>query len=84
MALQKMIRIGNSLGMTFPKDFVDARSLTETQLIELQTNVKTGEFFGKITKPKEHVQDIVDPEVYKVAKQLLKRYLPAFKELAKK
>lgn len=82
--LQKIIKVGNSYAVTIPKDFVKSRGVNDAQTVSLKINEETDEVVLKFGIDQESVKEVVDPEVYKVAKQLLKRYLPAFKELATK
>ena len=82
--MQKLIKVGNSLAVTIPKHFITSLNISEEQPINVQLLEKKGKIMLDFTSPPTEVEQIVDPEVYKVAKQLLKRYLPAFKELAKK
>ena len=82
--LQKIIKVGNSFAFTIPRDFIKAQGITDAQLIDLQVNNKEGTILIEVKTESKEVDEVVDPEVYKIAKQLLKRYLPAFKELATK
>ena len=51
---------------------------------EVKEGQKRGRIIVDLVREEEIAEDVIDPEVYRVAKQLLRRYLPAFKELAKK
>lgn len=82
--LQKVIKVGNSYALTIPRDFMVAQGITDAQLIDLQVDNQQGKIIIEVKSNQEETEGVVDPEVYKVAKQLLKRYLPAFKELATK
>ena len=82
--LQKMIRVGNSFAVTIPRRFIDSFGVSEEALIEVRTDMREGRMTLNFMKEKRVVDEVIDPEVYRVAQRLLKRYLPAFKELAKK
>lgn len=82
--LQKIIRVGNSLAVTIPKQFIDSLGISEEDVIEVQPVAKRKKIVLDFANEEKTIDNIVDREVYKVAKHLLKRYLPAFKELAKK
>lgn len=81
--LQKIIQVGNSYAITIPKKFLDALKFPEDGLVKIHQDQKKGKIVVDFMQ-EEAVEQVVDKEVYKVAKQLLKRYLPAFKELANK
>lgn len=82
--LQKIIKVGNSYALTLPREFVKSYGLSDAKLVEVESDFEAGEMNVDFKATSEKATRIVDPEVYKVAKQLLKRYLPAFKELAAK
>lgn len=80
---QKVIKVGNSYAVTIPKSFVKEVSLEAGYSVQVEADAKKEEIrldFSSDTP----VNEVVDPEVYKVAKDLMKRYLPAFKELSKR
>jgi len=82
--LQKVITVGNSYAVTIPKGFVESFKLPKEGFVDVYEEPKKGRIILDFTREKDMVEGVVDNEVYKVAKQLLRRYLPAFKELAKK
>ena len=82
--LQKIIKVGNSYAVTIPKSFIESVGLLKDAFVDLQQEEKKGRIVLDFTKEKDIVDEVVDQEVYKVAKQLLRRYLPAFKDLANK
>lgn len=82
--IQKIIQVGNSYAVTIPKGFVDSLRLSVDAFVKVHQEEKKGRITLDFIKDKQVVDDVVDPEVYKVAKSLLRRYLPAFKKLAKK
>lgn len=79
---QKIIQVGNSKAITIPQEFMDILKSVPLVVDVEQVPQKRQLIVNFSESVKE--EDIVDKEVYKVAKNLLKRYLPAFKELAKK
>lgn len=82
--LQKIIQVGNSYAVTIPKGFVESFKLPKEGFVDIYEEPKKRRIVLDFTKEKDMVDEVVDKEVYKVAKQLLRRYLPAFKELAKR
>ncbi|MEK7533687.1 MAG: hypothetical protein AAB542_04600 [Patescibacteria group bacterium] len=70
--IQKIIKVGNSAAILLPKATLIAQGLKIGSTIHFT-----------IETPKKPVKTVVDKEVYAVATDLLKRYLPAFKKLAK-
>lgn len=81
--LQKIIQVGNSLAITIPKSVIDSLGVTKRNFVQVLEEPQNKRLVISFT-PEDKVAGIVDPEVYLVAKKLLKRYLPAFKALAKK
>ncbi len=79
---QTIITIGNSKGIIIPQKILSAAGVKQGDKVIVEENNK------KITvspvKKASQASDIVDKEVYAVAKSLLKRYGKAFAELAKK
>lgn len=80
---QKLIQVGNSAGVTFSKEFIDAVGAKVGAKIQATYVPDIGRVIIDIPLRRTNPKDIVDKEVYAVAKDLLKRYLPAFKELAR-
>lgn len=71
--LQKIIRVGNSGAVLISKAALAAEGVKIGSMINFT-----------FEKPKKKAaKTVVDKEVYAVASDLLKRYLPAFKKLAK-
>lgn len=81
--LQKIIQVGNSYAVTIPKGFVEALKSSKKGFVDVYEDLKKKRIIVSFDE-KELVEQVVNPEVYSVAKKLLRRYLPAFKELAKK
>ena len=71
--LQKIIKVGNSAAVLIPKSVLTTENLKIGDTIDITIN----------TPRKKTAKTVVDKEVYAVATDLLKRYLPAFKKLAK-
>lgn len=82
--VQKIIKVGNSFAVTIPKNLLQSMGVAEEGLVRVEKAQKKGRVILDFVTEKEMVEEVVDPEVYSVAKSLLARYLPAFKELAKK
>lgn len=82
--LQKIIQVGNSLAITIPKSFITAINFPKDGVVKVNPDYKKGEIVIEFVTEKQTAEEIIDKEVYEVGKQLLKRYLPAFQELAKK
>jgi len=82
--IQKIIKVGNSYAVTIPRRFVDSLDIEDDARVHLALDDAQGKVILDFQKPYGDATEVVDPEVYKVAKKLLKQYLPAFKELAKK
>lgn len=81
--LQKIIQVGNSYAVTIPKNTLDSFGVSKTDFVNVYEEPKKKRVVISFMSEQE-TEDVVDAEVYQVAKNLLKRYLPAFKELAKK
>lgn len=81
--LQKIIQVGNSLAVTIPKSIVDAVGVTKKNFVQVLEEPKNKRLIISFAQ-EDQVSEVIDPKVYQVAKKLLKKYLPAFKELAKK
>lgn len=81
--LQKIIKVGNSYAVTIPKSIIDAYGAAKEKFVNLYEEPKKKRIVISFVT-EDATDEIVDPKVYKVAKNLLKRYLPAFKELARK
>lgn len=80
--LQKIIRVGHSAAVTLNKVALEYLDLEAGDIVETEYSKRGRKI---IIKPKEKTKNrqIVNPEIYLVARSLLKRYLPAFKKLAK-
>lgn len=70
---QKIIQVGNSAAVLIPKSVLKENGLKIGSTVS---------FIIEKTKKKPKTS-VIDKEVYAVGNDLLKRYLPAFKKLAK-
>lgn len=84
MALQKMIRIGNSWAITIPKSFLDETKTFPNKMVEVNQNISNKEITLGFGREETTIEEKIDKEIYTIGKKLLKHYLPAFKELAQK
>jgi putative addiction module antidote len=80
---QKIIKVGNSYAVTIPKQFIDTQAISVGDVVSISQQPQKKRIIVDFQSD-EVTEDVIDKEVYKIGKQLLKRYLPAFKELAKK
>lgn len=80
--LQKFITVGNSIAVTIPKDFIRHLKVASGTPVHvtLEANNEIRLQVAEDLRP----ETVIDKEVYAVGSNLLKRYLPAFKELAKR
>lgn len=81
--LQKIIQVGNSYAVTIPKSIIEAFGAENKEFVNVYEEPKKKRVVISFMK-EEIADEMVDAEVYQVAKNLLKRYLPAFRELARK
>ena len=79
--IQKLITVGNSRAITISKDILN--QVGEVNIADVRFEPAKRRIIVDFDQ-EEIVDNLVDPEVYKVAKNLLKRYKSAFTELAKK
>lgn len=79
--LQKIITVGNSKALTISKDVINKIGNVEEANVTFEPENKR---LIVDFNPQDVVDSVIDPEVYQVAKILLKRYSKAFAELAKK
>ncbi len=69
--------------MTIPRNIIDAYGAAKEKFVNLYEDPKNKRVVISFVT-EDSTDEIVDPELYKVAKNLLKRYLPASKKLARK
>ncbi|MBI2622000.1 MAG: hypothetical protein HYW63_05155 [Candidatus Levybacteria bacterium] len=79
--MQKLITVGNSKALTISKDIL--KQVGDVDIAKVQYEASKKRLIIDFN-PQEVVDSAIDPEVYAVAKSLLKRYSKAFAELAKK
>ena len=79
--MQKLITVGNSKALTISKDIL--KQVGDVDVAKVQFDPSKKRLVIDFDK-QEVVDSVIDPEVYSVAKNLLKRYSKAFAELAKK
>ncbi len=79
--MQKLINVGNSKAITISSQVLKQVGDVDVAKVQFEPDKKR---LIIDFNPQEIVDEVIDPEVYKVAKSLLKRYKGAFAELAKK
>lgn len=81
--IQKIIRVGNSAAVTIPKDYLKALQVKVGTKIDVTLTEDASRIIIDIPAKRTQTKIPVNKEVYAVADDLLRRYLPAFKKLAK-
>ncbi len=79
--MQKLITVGNSKALTISKDIL--KEVGDVDMAKVRFEASKKRLIVDFDQ-KEVTESIVDPEVYAIAKNLMKRYGKAFAELAKK
>lgn len=79
--MQKLIKVGNSKALTISTQILKQVGDVDVAKVQFEPSKKR---LIVDFNPQEVVGEVIDPEVYAVAKTLLKRYSKAFAELAKK
>lgn len=79
--LQKVLKIGNSLGTTFPKSFVDRNKIKPGMQINVNDSNGSITYSTKIPKPTEY-ENVSDKEFLKIVKEVELKYGKALDELA--
>lgn len=79
--MQKLITVGNSKALTISRQILSQVGDVDIANVQFEPSKKR---LIVDFNPQEVVDSVIDPEVYSVAKSLLKRYGKAFTELAKK
>lgn len=80
---QKVIKVGNSGAMLIPKNVLNALNLTIGSTINVELEEDNSRFVVDVPAKYMSMKVPLDKEVYAVGKDLLKRYLHAFKKLAR-
>ncbi len=83
--IQKIIKVGNSFAVTIPRELIKGLNISDANIVEIETDIENATMTVDFA-PDElmNAVTVIDHEVYEVAKQLLKRYLPVIKELSSK
>ncbi|OGH10231.1 MAG: hypothetical protein A2152_00460 [Candidatus Levybacteria bacterium RBG_16_35_6] len=79
--MQKLIKVGNSKALTISRQILNQVGDVDMAKVQFEASKKR---LIVDFNPQEVIDSVIDPEVYSVAKNLLKRYDKAFAELAKK
>ena len=79
--MQKLITVGNSKALTISSQIL--KQVGNVDVAKVQFEPKKKRLIIDFSQ-QEVVDEVIDSEVYTVAKNLLKRYSSAFAELAKK
>lgn len=80
---QKIIRVGNSAAITLSKSLLKESGVKIGGSVNVSYKADMGNILIEIPRKQTSTRVIIDKEVYAVANDLLKRYLPAFKKLAR-
>lgn len=80
---QKIIKVGNSGAVTISKSLMEESGVKIGTHVNVTYKADAGSFVIDIPSKRTQTKIPVDKEVYAVANDLLKRYLPAFKKLAR-
>ncbi|MBU1326519.1 AbrB/MazE/SpoVT family DNA-binding domain-containing protein [Patescibacteria group bacterium] len=80
---QKITRVGNSAAVIIPKSILEESGLKVGSNITVAYKADLGNVVIELPRKRSATNVIIDKEVFAVANDLLKRYLPAFKKLAK-
>lgn len=79
---QKIIKVGNSGAILIPKQYLDSLKLKIGSSINLDIQEDNSRLVIDVPAKFMSMKIPLDKEVYAVGKDLLNRYLPAFKKLA--
>lgn len=80
---QKIIKVGNSGAVIIPKAYLTALKLKIGSSIDLGLQEDAARMVMDVPAKYMGMKIPMDKEVYAVGKDLLARYLPAFKKLAR-
>ena len=83
--VQKIIRVGNSLGITLPKDFVKQSGLSAGQTVVTNINNDTGTLQVQTKNGSEDklLRSKLSPQFVKRVDSFIKQHKPALDKLAK-
>lgn len=79
--MQKLITVGNSKALTISSQIL--KQVGDVDMAKVQFEPEKKRLIVDFD-PQKVVDDVIDPDVYSVAKNLLTRYSKAFAELAQK
>ena len=80
---QKIIKGGNSAAVIIPKAVLEESGVKIGSSVNVAYKADMGHVILEIPRKYTATNTIIDREVYAVGNDLLKRYLPAFKKLAR-
>ncbi|HAG51625.1 MAG: hypothetical protein A2X87_06435 [Deltaproteobacteria bacterium GWC2_42_51] len=81
--LRKICHIGNSYGVSIPKEIVEKLHLTAGTQVKVEIDEKSNKIVIEPAIPKSRYETI-DIEFASQVKDFIKKYKPALKSLAKK
>jgi antitoxin component of MazEF toxin-antitoxin module len=79
--MQKVLKIGNSLGTTFPKSFVDRNKIKPGMQIDVSDSNGSITYSTKIPKATKY-ESVDDAEFLEIIKDVEKKYGKALDDLA--
>ncbi len=80
---QKVTKVGNSAAVLLSKSILQQSGLKIGASVNIAYKADLGNVVIEIPRKRTRASAIIDKEVYSVATDLLRRYLPAFKTLAR-
>jgi len=80
---QKITKVGNSAAVIIPKSILEQSGLKIGAQVNVAYKADLDNVVIEIPRKRTQTNAVIDKEVYAVANDLLKRYLPAFKTLAR-
>lgn len=80
---QKVTKVGNSAAVLLSKSILEQSGLKIGASVNIAYKADMGNVVIEIPRKRTRTNTLIDKEVYSVANDLLKRYLPAFKTLAR-
>lgn len=78
---QKIIQVGNSIGVTIPRDFAEDAGFKPGQQVQFEGNIKTHTFIVKKIQTYKHPPT---QELHEWLEKFNKKYKKGLTELAKK
>jgi antitoxin component of MazEF toxin-antitoxin module len=80
---QKITKVGNSAAVIIPKTVLEQSGLKIGSSVSIAYKADLDNIVIEIPRKRTRTSAIIDKEIYTVGNDLLKRYLPAFKTLAR-